>query len=144
MNKRLTAGLLAALIVTPLAAGAEDIRDVVEANHAAWQAALNQRNVDGLLQTYSADAVLMPPTDDTLAGHGAIGAYLAQLAASGVEHNGIDIYDLQRAGDTVYAAGVWSATVPGSDGPQLIGGNMVSVLERQADGSWKTRLQTWN
>ncbi|MCC7411716.1 MAG: nuclear transport factor 2 family protein [Gammaproteobacteria bacterium] len=142
-----TAGLLsggAQAGEVPAADGMEDIRAVVEANQAAWREALNASDVEGLVDTYSADAVLMPPTDETLADAASIRRYLRTLAASGLKHNGVDLYEIRREGDTVYAAGVWSATRPAAGGAELIGGNIVTVFERQSDGRWKTRLQTWN
>lgn len=140
-------GSSAADVATPetlRVAPVEDIRAIVEANHARWRAALNAGDVDAALSTYSPDAVLMPPTDETLAGHEAIGAFLDAFAETGLQHNGVDLLEVRRAGDTVYAAGVWSARRATGAGRELIGGNIVTILERQADGSWKTRLQTWN
>lgn len=86
----------------------------------------------------------MPPTDETLAGHTAIGEFLEEFTQSGLEHNGVDLVEVRREGDTIYAAGVWSAHRATGEGRELVGGNIVTILERQADGNWKTRLQTWN
>lgn len=141
-NILLSATLLATTAAMPVLA--DESRDIAEQANSAWSAALNSRDVEGVVSTYANDAVVMPPTDETLAGTDRIRTYMEGVAGKAVKHNGVDLYDVRRDGDTVYAAGVWSATVLEDGQPKLVGGNIVNVLQRQPDGSWKTRLQTWN
>ncbi len=141
-NYLISATLVAATAAMP--ALADESRDIAEQASTAWSTALNNRDLEGVVSTYSNDAVVMPPTDETLAGADRIRSYMQGVAQKAVKHNGVDLYDVRRDGDTLYAAGVWSATVMEDGQPKLVGGNIVNVLERQPDGSWKTRLQTWN
>jgi ketosteroid isomerase-like protein len=130
-------------LCAPLAR-AENARDIAARAFAQWQTQFNARDFAALSAGYCEDAVVLPPTDTSVAGRSAIRAMLEASRAEVLEHNGADLLAVHATGDTVYASGVWSATALVDGRAQLVGGNVVHVLEQQDDGTWKTRLQIWN
>lgn len=124
---------------------AADPRQLVEARQAEWNAAFNRGDVEGLAAAYAEDAVVMPPNDTTLRHPEQIRAFWSEVLASGLREHHVDIMDVRVEGDTIYETGVWSAAAQSGDGSrQVYGGNVVTVYQRQADGSWKARLHSWN
>lgn len=109
-----------------------------------WTQEFNQGDASRLAGLYAHDAVLMPPSDETLISREAIEAYWKRTL-QGLSDYSVDIVQSRAEGNVLYAAGIWSANVAGADGkPVVVGGNVLRVMERQEDGSWKLRVETWN
>ena len=124
----------------------QDPAAIAEAEIARLQQALDAGDLDALMQFYGEDAVVLPPTDETLTHPAAIRAFWRRRADS-LRHFDVDWVRCEQTGDTIYSAGVWSATRNGGDSGEsgeYTGGNVVTVFTRQPDGTWKTTLQTWN
>jgi len=53
--------------------------------------------------------------------------------------------DLDIKGDTAYETGLWEVTRIDTNGEMiLLEGNITNVFEKQKDGSWKIKFQSWN
>ncbi len=135
---------MAATLSLPLQA-TEAPAPAIQANNLSWSYALNSGNVAALSQLYSDGAIVLPPTDETLNTREQIRAFWDQVLSQGFSDFSIDNIDTRVAGDTAYQAGVWSASRTDANGRlERIGGNILNVLERQEDGSWRARMQSWN
>lgn len=126
-------------------AQANDVRSAFEASTERWNQAFNRGDAQAVAALYADDAILMPPTDTTVYTRPAIEAFWEGLLAQGFGEHAIDIVDVKVQGDLAYVAGVWSATQAVSGGDKAYyGGNVLSVFQRQGDGSWKAKLHSWN
>ena len=134
------AGLLA-----PVAAYAASLDEQVKTAYSAWDAAFNKGDPKALAALYAQDAVLLPPgqTHDVLKGPAAIEKFFASLFAAGVNGHKLELIeaDGDGDGDIAVAAATWSAK--GKDGASL-GGIATHGFKKQADGSLKLRLHTFN
>ena len=98
-----------------------------------------------LASLYVDNAVMMPPSSEILSDRGAIKNYWDNLREVGIDVYAISTVDLRIDGDTAYQTVLWDATRNAADGNVIqFNGNMSNVLERQKDGTWKIKLQSWN
>ena len=110
-----------------------------------WLAALNSGDASTLSAVYAPNAVLMPPTDETIVGAEPIASYLQSQGFAQVENYSIDLVACELTGDTLEIAGVWGAEQ--TDGRGLataLTGNVIRILDRSGDGDWRTRMEIWN
>ena len=145
MKKLNTLLLMIMLPVSSLvAAGASD-PSAIDALNQNWGAALNSGKTSDLVNLYAKGAVMLPPTSQILSEPAAIKDYWEGLRKVGVNDYVISTVDLRIEGDTAYQTALWVATRKATDGNVIqFEGNMSNVLERQKDGSWKIKLQSWN
>ncbi|MEJ1157991.1 YybH family protein [Prosthecomicrobium sp. N25] len=140
------------LMATALAVGlgtslahAQDIRATIEAGNAKWDAAFNKKDAAGIAALYAADAKLLPPAKVVVSGPAEIEKFFKSILEGGFADHKIEIVDLKVEGNLAYQAGRWTATGPAQGGTRATyTGSLISVLEKQADGSWKSRAHTWN
>ncbi len=137
--------LLGALLSAPAMANEYDAHNAIKASNLSFEYALNTGNADALIGLYTTDAVLLPPTDETLTMPAAIREFWQAALNDGLHNVKLANFDTRIEGDTAYQAAIWSAETSAANGSTThIGGNMVNIFSRQADGSWKPRLQSWN
>ena len=133
------------LATAPGVSLAADARSDVEKAYAAWDAAFNKQDAKAVTAHYVATAKLMPPTHQVASGPAEIEKFWAELFASGVTGHKLEIIDAGGDDKVVFATAKWSATGKDKDGkPAPFSGLAMHVFERQADGSLKLRLQTFN
>jgi ketosteroid isomerase-like protein len=111
-----------------------------------WLSAVESGNAEQLGRLYSDNAVLMPPTDETIVGRAPIEAYLT-TAANGpqLDNYSVDIVACEMAGDSLQFAGVWGAEQTDYRGRAVaMTGNVLRILNRQSDGSWAFSYEIWN
>ena len=111
-----------------------------------WVMALNSGNAEELGKLYADNAVLMPPTDETIVGRAPIGSYLTSSAnAPRLDQYTVDIVGCEFSGDSLQFAGVWGTRQIDYRGKSVtISGNVLRILDRQANGSWQTTYEIWN
>ena len=98
----------------------------------------------GLAARFTEDAVRMPPNAPAHEGRAAIQAFveayptITEFEATTTEVGG--------AGDVAFARGTYSlmATPEGAPEPVSDRGKWVSILRRQADGTWLITANVWN
>jgi ketosteroid isomerase-like protein len=133
------------LTAAPAVALAADAKGDVEKAYAAWDAAFNKQDAKALAADYVATAKLLPPTHQVSSGPAEIEKFWAGLFAGGVTGHKLEVIDAGGDGKVIFASAKWSATGKDKDGkPAALSGMAVHVFERQADGSLKLRLQTFN
>jgi uncharacterized protein (TIGR02246 family) len=145
MKKPITMLLLITLSMSGLANAVADEADAINALNIKWDAAINQGDTTQLVGLYADNAVMMPPSSEILSDRGAIKNYWDVLRGVGIDAYAINTVDLRINGDTAYQTILWEATRNAADGNVIqFDGNMSNVLERQKDGTWKIKLQSWN
>ena len=128
-----------------LANAVADEADAINALNIKWNAAINQGDTTQLVGLYADNAVMMPPSSEILSDRGAIKNYWDVLREVGIDAYAINTVDLRINGNTAYQTILWEATRNAADGNVIqFDGNMSNVLERQKDGTWKIKLQSWN
>jgi ketosteroid isomerase-like protein len=121
------------------------IKAEVSRVYEAWDAAFNKADAKALAAVYLPSAKVLPPTHEVVSGAADIEAFFAGLFSNGYTDHTLAIIDGGGDDKIVYGAATWSATGKGADGaPQTAGGIAIHVFERQADGSLKLRLHTFN
>lgn len=117
----------------------------VERLNSRWVSSFEKGNTEALMALYTENAVVFPPSSEILEGPEAIVAYLEGLKEIGVTEYSISNVDTEIKGNTVYETALWEATRVDASGTIFnFEGNITNVLERQNDGSWKIKLQSWN
>jgi len=111
-----------------------------------WREAMRSGNADRLAELYTENAVLMPPTDETIVGRAPIGQYFAEPDHKpSLGNYTVDLVACEFDGDSLNIAGVWGAQQIDYRGrSNTISGNLMRVLDRQTDGSWALRYEIWN
>jgi uncharacterized protein (TIGR02246 family) len=132
--------VLVAGLLVPSLAQAASLQEQVSAAYAAWDAAFNKGDPKAVAAFYAEDAVILPPTHDVLKGPSEAEKFFAGLFAAGVTGHKLEVLEANGDDDLIVAAARWSAK--GKDGP--LGGVATHEFARQADGSLKLRLHTFN
>jgi uncharacterized protein (TIGR02246 family) len=105
--------------------------------HRVFEDRFNAGDIDGLMELYEPDAVLVPQPGSVATGHDQVReALLVYLAAKG--HITLDTKLVLTVGELAYLANTWSLDGTGPDGnPLHLGATTAEVARRQADGSWR-------
>jgi uncharacterized protein (TIGR02246 family) len=133
--------LVAGLLVWSKTTYAASLDEQVRAAYTAWDAAFNKSDAKAVAAFYAEDAVLLPPTHDVVKGPAEIEKFWAGLFEAGVTEHKLELIEANGDADMAVAAAKWSAK--GKDGASL-GGFSTHEFAKQADGSLKLRLQTFN
>lgn len=117
----------------------------VEELISTWVTSFDKGNADGLIALYTENAVVFPPSSEILDSPAAIIAYLDGLKKVGVKEYSISNVNMDIKGDIAYETALWEATRVDANGNVIkFDGNITNVLEKQEDGSWKIKYQSWN
>jgi ketosteroid isomerase-like protein len=128
---------------TSRAADASAIRAADE----QWSATAAKRDVDGTVAFYAADAVLLAPNAPIAPDRKSIReAWAGLLTPQTAVSWKVTKVDVARSGDLGYLYGTYSLTVrdPKGGPPVRDVGKMVEIWKKQADGTWKCIVDTFN
>lgn len=143
MNK-LNTLLLTSLITVTGSVLASPVTSVTEISE-EWRQNFNSGSKDALMKLYSDEAVLFQPNNEIVDGTEAINDYLNRLNYLNVEDFIIWDVEMDSNGKVAYETALWQATGIDANGQTVsYDVNVTNVLEKQADGSWKIRMQSWN
>ena len=110
-----------------------------------WRENFNTGSSDALLKLYTDEAVVLQPNNAIVDGTEEISDYLNQLNYLNVEDFIIWDVELNDSGDTAYETALWQATGIDENGnPVSYDMTVTNILEKQNDGSWKIKMQSWN
>ena len=145
MTKLMTMLLIFTVTLSATAAGEITDPAKIDSINSSWSRALGQGSSADLVKFYTADAVVLPPSSEILATQDAIKDYWEGLHKIGVNKYSVYDVDLKIEGNIAYQTALWEARRITPDGNTIeFNGNLSNVFERQADGSWKIKLQSWN
>ena len=136
--------LMTLLASVNLVAKADAVSEL-EAVNSAMEQNFNNSEISALTNMYAKDAVMLPPSSEILSSPAAITKYWSDLKDVGVNEYSVYLVDLKVEGNVAYTTSLWEASrkVAGNDAI-IMNGNISSVYEKQKDGSWKIKLQSWN
>lgn len=142
--KLISALLLTTLLSTGVSAETNE-SSAITAIDSNWSEIFNTGQTSALLDMYTSDAIVIPPSSEILSDQAAIKSYWDELQKIGVTDYKIDTIDVRIEGDIAYQIALWEATITTADGNTTqIDGSMTNVLQRQPGRPWKIRLQSWN
>ena len=117
----------------------------VEKLNSLWATTFVEGNTSVLMTLYTEDAMVFPPSSEILDSNAEISAYLDGLKKVGVNEYSISNVNLDIKGNIAYETGIWEATRIDADGNAItLEGNITNMLEKQNDGRWKIKFQSWN
>jgi uncharacterized protein (TIGR02246 family) len=111
-----------------------------------FAASLEAGDVDRWLAMWTDDGIQMPPDEPAAVGKDRIRTRMAAALNKFKVDMEIKNEELQHAGDLAYARGTYKATLtPKTGGAAMpIDGKFMTILSRQADGSWKIHRDMFN
>jgi ketosteroid isomerase-like protein len=126
-------------------AEALETTDVENINN-VWATTLDEGKTKELMGLYTENAVVFPPSSEILNGRTEIQAYLDSLREAGFKEYSISNVNSDVKGDnTIFETAIWEATRMDAEGNVItLEGNISNVFEKQNDGSWKIKFQSWN
>lgn len=145
---RLLTSLFAMLCICLFAfapARADPADDQVKAAYSAWDEAFNKGDAKVVAAFYTDDAIFLPPTHDVIKGPDGVEKFFGAIFGMGVTGHKLELIEVQEDGNLLVGTAKWSAKgkdAKGADQPW--GGVATTVFEKQADGSLKLKLHTFN
>jgi uncharacterized protein (TIGR02246 family) len=119
--------------------------DDVKTAYAAFNAAFAKGDAKAIAAFYTEDAVFLPPDHQVYKGPAGVEKFFTALFAGGARDHKLDLIEAYGSGDLVFGAAKWSAMGKDSAGKdQPWGGLATHIFERQADGTLKIKLHTFN
>ena len=112
----------------------------LEARSDAWEAALNSKDIDALVNLYTEDARLLPPGAAMTSGHDGVRAAFGAMIDAG-QGGETTIVEATVSGDVGYIVGTFSLVA----GEESIGtGKYIETWHRGADGEWRIANDIFN
>jgi len=108
--------------------------------------AQNEGDIDGCLECWSDEGVLMPPNEPSVVGKAALRHWYSEA----FQHVSIEAkFEYEQAEEAcgwIYARGTYSATITPKAGGDPIHdvGKVLEVIKRDDDGSWKCACHMWS
>ncbi len=136
---------LCMIVGATLAAKAQSADEQVKAAYAAWDEAFNKGDAKAVAAFYTEDATFLPPSHDVLEGPGGVEKFFGGIFGMGATGHKLELIKAEEKGDIVFGAAKWSAKGKDANGAdQPWGGVATHIFEKQADGSLKLKLHTFN
>lgn len=110
-----------------------------------WALACNSRQLDDLVSTYAADALLLRPNHPAVRGTAAIREFFFTALDAGFGEVELDPLRVDVVGDVAYEAGRCKMLVPVVVGKRREErGKYLTVLARQPNGEWRIISDCWS
>lgn len=132
--------LCAACLLAAGAAGAEPVREAVEAGNRAFAAAFGTGDAAAVAALYTEEAVLVPPGAPLVTGRPAIAAFWQGAMDAGTKAVALTTAEVESAGDLAYELG--TAKLSAGDG-SVSEARYIVVWKRVA-GRWYLHRDVWN
>lgn len=111
--------------------------------NAAWAHSYGLGDAGAVAAGYTDGALVVPPAAAPIEGQAAIKDYWAQRIADGQQIY-VRVESADVRGNALIQSGVWSVQVTNPYGERAYGGgDFMRILDRQEDGTWKIRLESW-
>ena len=100
--------------------------------------------VETLVNRYSKDAILFPPTGDPIVGRDAIRRYWSRTADRRILAHSIVVDGAEMSGNLLVEHGHFTLTAQSGDTPPVTSTlNYISAWRRDSGGVWRKRLDSW-
>ena len=145
MRRSFTISVVAAVLLIGAPAGADDVRNAIEAANAKMVADYAAGNAKALALAYTEDAVMLPPDATRVVGHTAIEALWKSWIDAGIKNLTLKSTDVEISGDLAYEVGELTMQMPDKGGNlSAATGTYLFVWKRGGDGAWRVKVDTWN
>ncbi len=113
---------------------------------ARWDAGMNSSDADAMLALYAGvGSAIMPPDQPVVIGEGAMRSFFEEFFAAGSPRVTDVVESVIADGDLLAGKGSYTVELTTPDGEMMTqAGSWVTVLARQADGSYLTLRNIWN
>ena len=121
------------------------MREAIETLAADFGKAFTNRDIDAVVSFYTDDCKVLAPNAPRVDGKSAMREVLQSYFDMGAEGLTLTTLDVIEAGDVAVECGRYELTIRPPDADSFIDvGKYVAVHQRQADGSLKMLVDTWN
>ena len=129
----------------PPPSSAEDVRRIKEVS-AAREAAFNESDAQKIATYFTEDAVLMAPGQPADTGRAAVAEYYQSIFDTYEPELSSHYVTVEVVGTHAYGRGIAEVTLTPKDGGASVTSTSkyINILEKQADGTWKTTHDIWN
>ncbi|MCB5203830.1 DUF4440 domain-containing protein [Neorhizobium sp. T786] len=122
-----------------------DPADEVRAAYSAWDEAFNKADAKAVAAFYAADAIFLPATHDVIKGADGVEKFFGGIFGMGATDHKLELIGAQADGNLLIGTAKWSASGKDDKGAdQPWAGLATHVFEKQADGSLKLKVHTFN
>jgi ketosteroid isomerase-like protein len=126
---------------------ADDARIVAESSAARWNAALSERRLEDIVSLYTGDAMLLRPDGEVSRDPAQIRAFWQGMMSQG--EFAIDVVGAHSEKDDTIVMTTTFSEIKRIDSKHAgiryhYDGMLYNVLQKQADGSWKAKIQRWS
>ena len=124
---------------------AENSQEIVKSANQQWNQALNQGELESLIDLYGDSATVSPGDGTLLEGHDDIRKLFSGFIEGGVHNHQIETVKIIDAETQITQVGYWKAEGVNADSqPIEFGGVLVTVLEQNDEGEWQLQSHVWN
>ena len=111
-----------------------------------YSSSLNDGNIDQWVSLWTEDGVQMPPNEPPVIGKDQIRVWMKGVFDRFTFDMDITNEEVGVAGDWAFSRGNYTATLTAKEGgqPVFFYGKYMTILARQADGSWKIHRDIFN
>lgn len=113
----------------------DDVRHAIEESNTAFSAAIAARDLAGITDAYTGDAVLLLDGAPEQRGREAIQNFFRAAINAGLQSLEFSTRDVHTLGDIAIERGVYAMTSAGDAPPET--GRYVVVHQRGDDGAWR-------
>jgi len=113
---------------------------VLASRSEAWEAALNAKDIDALVEIYTSDARVMPPNGETSRGHDAVRGIFGGMIEAGLGGE-LTSVEAMVSGEFGYNVGTYTLRA-GDDVVDT--GKYIETWRRGDDGQWRMANDIWN
>ena len=123
----------------------EILKDVVDRLTSMFVSAFNKRDIEGMLNLYAPDAVLLPPDRPGVKGTEAIRELLRTMFEAGYCHTSLERASMAHLGDLAVEIGEYSMQIAKKESPRrLENGKYVTAWRRQPNGEFQITATIWS
>jgi ketosteroid isomerase-like protein len=147
--RRLTLSVLSLAFLAACQPGVAPLTDedatALENGRAAYIQATLAGDCDAQNATFAENAVVLPQDQPTVEGRAAIKAACEAEEAT-IQDFTLTSLEVDGYGDLAFDRGTWSETIVTEDmeEPLTLTGKYLTILRKQADGSWLVTVDIWN
>jgi uncharacterized protein (TIGR02246 family) len=121
------------------------VRKGIEEACAKYSQAIQEANVAGVIDVYTADATLLPPGGEIVKGRQAIEEVYTNFIRIGMKDVAFTIIELGGNGNIAYEIGKTKVRIQSEGQAAIMDSTKYLVIwKRQADNTWKVHADIWN
>lgn len=123
----------------------DNVEAIIRKTGEEWARHWNAKELDKLVEVYTADAVYLPPHHAAVHGRDAIREFLKGPLQHGVTDLKFEVTYIKREGELAYDVGRYSMSVPQEGGgSKQDRGKYLTVWKRPPGGEWKIVADAWS